>query len=196
MPQAAVHDIAERPDHLFMREDYHAMLEVGILREDYSVELIDGKIIAMMPIGPWHASSSARLNRLLHKLYEERALVSVRNPVGLGDRSEPLPDITVLRRRDDYYVSSHPEPKDVLLIIEISDSTLNYDLNKKRDLYASHGIPEFWVVDGKRRCVHVFRAPVNGAFSASEVLNTGASLVLPGCEGATIAVSETGVDTA
>jgi Uma2 family endonuclease len=196
MSQAAVHDIAERPERLFTREDYHAMLKAGILGEDDRVELINGKIIAMMPIGPWHASSSARLNHVLNRLYGERALVVVGNPVGLGDRSEPQPDITVLQPRADYYAASHPEPKDVLLLIEISDSTLNYDLNKKRDLYAFHGIPEFWVVDGRRRCVHVFKAPVNGKFNKSEVLNTGTSLVLPGCEGATISVTETGVDAA
>lgn len=193
MSQAAVHDIAERPERLFTREDYHAMLKAGILGEDDRVELINGKIIAMMPIGPWHASSSARLNHILNRIYGERALIVVGNPVGLGDRSEPQPDITVLRRRDDYYSERHPEPKDVLLLIEISDSTLNYDLNKKHDLYASHGISEFWVVDGQRHCVHVFRAPLNGVFSESQVLNVGDSLTLPGCDGTTLGVSETGV---
>ena len=193
MSQAAVHEIADRPERLFTRDDYHAMLKAGILNEDDRVELIDGKIIAMMPIGPWHASSSARLNHILNKLYGEKAIVVVGNPVGLGDRSEPQPDITVLRYRQDYYVAAHPEPKDALLIIEISDSTLNYDLTKKRNLYAAHGVSEFWVVDGQRHCVHIFRSPLNGAFTESQVLHPGALLALPECEGASIPVSETGV---
>jgi len=183
----------DRPEYLFTREGYHALARAGILREDDRVELIDGKIIDMMPISPWHASSSTRLNYALHRYYGERALVTAKHPVGLGDRSEPQPDITVLRRRADYYASAHPEPKDVILLIEISDSTVNYDLNKKRDLYASHNIPEFWVVDGQRHCVHVFRRPENGAFAESQVLDPGASLPLPSSGGTSIAVSETGV---
>jgi len=157
------------------------------------VELIDGKIIAMMPIGPWHASASTRLNHVLNKLYGENALVAAGNPVGMGDRSEPQPDITVLRYRRDFYATAHPEPKDVVLVVEISDSTLNYDLTKKRNLYATHGVSEFWVVDGQRHCVHVFRGPVNGTYTESQVLHPGDSLPLPACEGASIPVSETGV---
>lgn len=190
----AVHqEVADRPERLFTRADYHTMVASGILREDDRVELINGKIIAMMPIGPWHASSCNRLNFLLNRKYSDKALVIAGNPVGLGDKSEPQPDITVLRMHPDFYEAGHPESKDIILLVEVSDSTRNFDLIKKRDLYAAHGIREYWVIDGGRKCVHVFRQPRDGEFTDSHIYTGTETIPLPDCGDCTLTPAETGV---
>ena len=193
MPTATLPPPSERQDRLFTRADYHAMASAGILSENDRVELIEGKILTMMPIGPWHASSALRLTKLLNNIYQDRALVAAGNPVGLGNHSEPQPDISVLRRKDDYYSSGHPEAKDVLLLIEISDSTVHFDLGKKRRLYASQSVMEYWVVDGQRHCIHVFRNPQQGEFNEERIFRPGELIPLPECEGAALEVNATGV---
>jgi Uma2 family endonuclease len=143
--EAATYDVP--PLHRFTRKDYHAMVEAGILPERDRVELINGRIVAMMPIGPWHSSSVARLIENLVLAYHKKGVVNSGNPVGLGDDSELRPDVTVMRWRSDRYSSAHPEAKDVLLLIEVADSSRNFDLGTKHDLYAQQGVEEFWVVD-------------------------------------------------
>ena len=190
----AVHqEVADRPERLFTRADYHAMFASGILREDERVELIDGRIIAMMPIGPRHAGSANRLIENLRDQYRKEAIIVAGNPVALGEKSEPQPDIAVLRPRADYYSSSHPAPDEVILLVEISDSTRNFDLIKKRDLYAAHGIREYWVIDGGRKCVHVFRHPRDGEFTDSHIYTGTETIPLPDCGDCTLTPVETGV---
>lgn len=179
--------------HRFTRKDYHAMADAGILTERDRVELINGEIVAMMPIGPWHCSSVALLLENLIVVYRKRAIVNSGNPVGLGNHSEPQPDVTVIRWRDDRYATAHPEAKDVLLLIEVSDSSRSFDLGRKHDLYAKQDVEEFWVVDRKLECVHVFRHPLEGLYRESRVYFKGESIPLPECAGAVLAVSETGV---
>ena len=136
------HEVTRRR---FTVHDYHRMAEVGILHEDERVELIEGDIVEMTPIGSRHAMCVIRLTRLLVPLVGDRALVSPQNPVRLSERLEPQPDMTVIRARD--YEGSLPGPEDVLLLIEVSDTTLSYDRNVKLPLYARAGIPEVWIVD-------------------------------------------------
>lgn len=169
------------------------MADSGILTEWDRVELINGEIVTMMPIGPWHSASSTRLNYRLQRLYDGRGMVTMGNPVGLGDDSEPQPDVTVLRWRDDFYATAHPEAKDVLLLIEVADSSREFDLGTKQELYAAQGVEEFWVVDRKLECVHVFRHPLEGVYRERRDYARGEEIPLPECGGATLPVAETGV---
>ena len=129
----------------FTVHDYHRMGEVGILHEDDRVELIEGEIVEMAAIGTRHFTCVNQLNRLLVRGVGDAAIVSVQNPVRLDEHTEPQPDLTVLQVRD--YRESLPMPEDVLLLIEVSDTTLSYDRGVKLPLYARAGIPEVWIVD-------------------------------------------------
>jgi Uma2 family endonuclease len=129
----------------FTVHDYHRMGEAGILHEDDRVELIEGQIVEMAAIGTRHFTCVNHLNRLLVRGVGDAAIVSVQNPVRLDEHTEPQPDLTVLRVRD--YRESLPVPEDVLLLIEVSDTTLAYDRGVKLPLYARAGIREVWIVD-------------------------------------------------
>jgi Uma2 family endonuclease len=129
----------------FTVHEYHRMGEAGILHEDDRVELIEGEIVEMAAIGTRHFSCVNGLTRLLVRGVGDAAIVSVQNPVRLDERTEPQPDLTVLRVRD--YRESLPGPEDVLLLIEVSDTTLPYDRGVKLPLYARAGIREVWIVD-------------------------------------------------
>ncbi len=150
--------------HLLTVDDYHRMGEAGILGEDDRVELIDGKLIEMAPIGSNHASEVMRLNMLLSAAVAGHAIVSPQNPVRMGAHSEPQPDITVLRFRDDFYRASHPQPEDVLLLIEIADTTIRYDREIKIPLYARHGIPEVWLIDLQLERVEIYLQPSSDGY--------------------------------
>jgi Uma2 family endonuclease len=139
--------------------EYHRMGEVGILTEDDRVELIEGELIAMSPIGSAHSGTVNALTHCLVHAVGDRGVVAVQNPVQLDDLSEPQPDFSVLKPRDDFYRRATPRPDEVLLIIEVADSSLAYDRNVKRSLYARHGIPEFWIVNLAGREVEVCREP-------------------------------------
>jgi Uma2 family endonuclease len=151
---------AEPIRRLFTTDDYHAMVESGILPADDRVELIEGEIWQMSPIGPPHASRVARLDSLLQRrLAEGMAIVSVQSPIHLDDRSEPQPDLSLLRFRDDFYASGLATPSDILLVVEVSDTTTHHDRKIKMNLYARHGIPEAWLCNLPRAVVEVYRAP-------------------------------------
>jgi Uma2 family endonuclease len=139
--------------------EYHLMGEVGILTEDDRVELIEGELIAPFPISSEHAGTRNALSRTLIDAVGDRGVVSVGNPVQLDDLSEPQPDFAVLKPRKDFYRRATPRPDEVLLIIEVADSSLAYDRDVKRSLYARHGIPEFWIVNLAAGEVEVCRAP-------------------------------------
>ena len=129
----------------FTVHDYHRMGEAGILHEDDRVELIEGELVEMTAIGTSHFSCVNRLNRLLVMNVGDEVIVSVQNPVRLNEYTEPQPDLTVIRPRD--YRESLPMPEDVLLLIEVSDTTLAYDRGVKLPLYARAEIREVWIVD-------------------------------------------------
>jgi Uma2 family endonuclease len=190
MSATSLADIPVRP---FTRKEYHTMADAGILTERDRVELIKGRIVPMMPIGPWHSSASNRLNEALSSVYKKTGIVSLGNPVGLGNDSEPQPDVTVLRWRKDYYSTKHPEPPDVLLLIEVADTSRAFDLGTKHDLYAEQGITEFWVVDRQLGGIHVFRRPRDGIFTETRLYSKGESIPLPDCAGASFLVDDSGV---
>ena len=131
----------------FTVHDYHRMGESGILSEDDRTELIDGEIVQMTPIGGRHAACVNELTRILVGAVGRDAVVSVQNPIRLDDFHEPQPDLAVLRRREDYRSGRLPGSDDVVLLIEVADTTLRYDRGVKLPLYARAGIPEVWLVD-------------------------------------------------
>ena len=131
----------------FTVAEYYAMAEAGILARDERVELLDGDVIAMPPIGNWHASNVDLFTNTFPAQLHGRAVVRVQNPVRLNDGSEPQPDVMLLRWRDDFYRDGHPGPADVLLLIEVSDSSVDFDRNEKLSAYAAAGIPEVWIVN-------------------------------------------------
>ncbi len=139
--------------------EYHRMGEVGILTERDRVELIEGQVIAMSPIGSQHSGTVNTLNRRLVLAVGDRGVVAVRNPVQLDDLTEPEPDFAVLKPRADDYRLATPRADEVLLIIEVADTSLAYDRTVKRSLYARHGITEFWIVNLSAGEVEVCRAP-------------------------------------
>lgn len=129
----------------FTVDDYHRMAEAGLFSEDDRVELIDGEVVEMTPIGARHAMCVAELTWLLSKALDDRLRVSVQNPIRLGEYGEPQPDLAVLRARD--YGDTLPGPEDVLLVVEVADTSLAYDREVKLPMYAGAGISEAWIVD-------------------------------------------------
>ena len=156
--------------------EYHRMGEAGILTEDDRVELIEGELIAMPPIGSNHAGTVNRLARMLVLAVGDRSVVAVQNPVRLDKHSEPQPDFALLLPRADYYRSEHPRPADVLLLIEVAFSSLNYDRAVKRALYARHRIPEFWIVSLVTNEVEVCRAPEGEDYSLVSIVGRDGEL--------------------
>jgi len=167
---------------LFTVDDYHAMARAGILGEDDRVELIEGEIVVMSPVGSRHAACVDILAELLIRAADHRTAIRVQSPVRLDDSTEPEPDVTVLVRRDDAYSERLPRPKDVLLAIEVSDTTLDYDRRVKAQLYARHGIRQFWLVDLGSRTVEAFSAPGPDGYSKRSVYDGGDRLEVPGVE--------------
>jgi len=147
--------------HLISVDAFHRMGETGILGPRDRVELIDGEIIDMSPIGVLHAAIVARLASYFSQRLGPMGVVWCQNPLRLDDISEPEPDIAILRPRADFYMTAHPGAADVLLVIEVADTSLAYDLGTKVPLYARHGIPEVWVIDAATRQTRVFRRPVS-----------------------------------
>jgi len=173
---------AERKHRISVR-DYHRMGETGVLAPGARVELIEGEIFDMAPIGKDHASIVDRLNRMFVLAAGERAIVRVQGPARMGEHSEPEPDLTLLRPRADYYRDSAPGAADVLLIVEVSDTTQRYDRRVKVPLYARHGVPEVWVIDLENRLVHVHRGPSGDTYadiSATETPGVTEVSMLPG----------------
>ncbi len=158
---------------------YHRMADAGILGEDDRVELIDGEIIDMAPIGQGHAATVNGLNRALVMACGTRAIVSVQNPVRLDRLNEPQPDFAVLRPRADFYAKGkRPGPRDVLLLVEVAHSSLRFDQTVKLPLYARAGIPELWIVDLHRRALDAYRRPTGGEYAEVATHRPGDQLAL------------------
>lgn len=143
----------------FTVDEYYALVPAGVLSERDRVELIEGEIIEMTPMGSPHASAVMRLNQHFSSRLQGQAIVLVQTPVRLGDFSEPEPDLALLRPRTDIYRDAHPGPVDVLLLIEVARSSLSYDRLVKLPLYARSGIAEVWIVDLAAQAVEVYRNP-------------------------------------
>ena len=155
------------------------MGETGILGPDLRTELIDGEIIEMPPIGHPHAGTVNLLVKLLTSAVADRAIVAPQNPVRLNDHTEPLPDIALLKPRADYYRNGHPGPDDVLLLIEVADSSLAYDRDVKLPRYAGAGIAEVWLVDLVGGRLWVYRQPAEGHYTEVEERKGVGTVTLP-----------------
>ncbi len=157
-------------------DDYHRMAQAGILGEDDRVELINGEILAMTPIGPRHSAAVNRANRALVLAVGDRAIVQVQGSVRLDRFHEPQPDLVLLRPQQDFYASRLPGPEDILLVIEIAESSLPYDRDVKAGIYARAGIVEYWLADLDDRSVWQFRDPQGGAYRDRLRLQQGQSI--------------------
>mgnify|MGYP003620740751 CR=1 FL=1 len=166
-------------------DEYQRLAAVGILAEDERVELLDGVIVELSPIEPPHAACGTRLNERLHALVQDRATIRIQNPIRLGEYSQPQPDIALVQPRDDFYATRHPESEDVLLLIEVSESSLAYDRDVKLPLYARAGIAEVWRVALLPQVVEVYRQPGESGYGEEGTFRRGDSLTpmqLPGVE--------------
>jgi Uma2 family endonuclease len=171
-------EILERPKAPTRRrldiDVYYRMAESGILTDPRHVELIDGEIIDMAAIGSPHAAVTNRLARLFSRaLRDEAALVNVQSPLRLDPYNEPQPDVMLLRPRADDYRANHPSAADVLLLVEVSETSLAYDRSIKLALYAKFGVPEVWIIDLPGNAVEVYRAPKDGVYVSRERLTEG-----------------------
>lgn len=173
----------------FNVEEYHDMGRVGILRPDERVELIEGDIVRMSPIGGPHANCVNILTAFFAIGLAGRAITSIQNPVRLSQRREPQPDVALLRPRPEA-IGQVPVAADALLLIEVADTTLQYDREVKVPLYAAAGIPEVWIVDISRRRVLVFRAPRDGIYQETAVINRDGSIAPLAFPDLTLSLSE------
>jgi hypothetical protein len=151
----------------FSVEEYERMVAVGILTEHDRVELIEGSVVEMPPIGPLHADVVRRLQRFFEHVVSEHAVVSVQNPIALPPRSEPEPDIALLRPGP--YRERHPGPGDVFLVIEVSDASLQTDRRDKIPMYARAGIPEAWLIDLTVERLERYRSPGSDGFASRDL---------------------------
>lgn len=147
--------------------DYHKMIEANILGENDRVELIYGQLINMSAVSSSH---SGRVNRIssffIRNLSPKKYIVCVQNPITLiAENSEPEPDIVIANYREDFYTESHPNPADIRLLIEVSNTTLNYDRKVKTKLYAEANIPEYWIINTDKSVIEVYKEPKRGEYS-------------------------------
>ena len=170
--------------HRFTVEDYYRMAEVGILKPDAKVELIDGEIIDMLPAGPFHSGSIDHLVLAFSDKANGRWITSSQRAVRLNQESEPEPDVVLLKTPLSKYKRAHPVAADVYLVVEVADSSLSYDRTKKLQLYATGGIPEVWILNIPQRVLEVYRSPTGLRYQDSVTLHDGsaAPLAFPDAE--------------
>ena len=185
--RVAMEDLPRR--HGITVDEYYRMAETGELAPDARVELIEGEIIDMPPIGNPHMATVDRLNQLLVETAARRAIVRCQGAVQLGDYSMPQPDFVLLAPRDDYYSSRRAVAEDVFLAIEVSDTTLSYDRGRKMALYARFGLPEFWVIDVNTRRLYLHRRPSGNAYLEISILEAPRSMMIERLPGAVLGLS-------
>ena len=165
--------LATLPDRKFSVEDYHRFIEMGVFEPEERLELWEGEFVEMSPIGKRHAGCVDALSELLRDSLNRSLIVRTQNPIILNDFSEPQPDVALLRRRDDYYRSVSATAADVLLTIEVADTTVKYDRNVKFPKYASSGIPEAWLVDLENNRVEIHSQPSESGYAFVKILQRG-----------------------
>jgi Uma2 family endonuclease len=175
---------------LFAVDEFHRMAEAGVFGDADRLELVDGEVVQMTPIGSRHAGCVMSLNDWFGQHVQARAIVSVQNPVVLSEQTEVYPDIALLKRRSDFYSHSLPRPADVLLIVEVADTTADYDRQVKLPRYARVGIPEVWVLDLPQGAIDVYRQPAGAAYTEHQRLGPGASVPIPGPSDDRLSVKE------
>lgn len=151
--------VAEPQKYLFDVATYHQMGETQIFPNNMRIELIEGEIVTMPPIGSVHAAVVTTLDDIFHANVGELAMIRIQNPIQLGDLSEPQPDIALVRRDEHHYAEAHPTAEDVLLLVEVADSSIQYDRETKIPLYARYAIPEVWIIDLNNEYIEIFRNP-------------------------------------
>jgi Uma2 family endonuclease len=169
---------------LFTINDCLKMVEVGILRPEERVELIHGEIVRMSPIGTRHSAVVDRANRAFVRLAGDSAIVRVQSTTVLDEFCAPEPDLALLRPRDDFYIHKHPAGRDILLIVEVADSSLDYDTSVKAELYAILGVPEYWVVDLQNNRVLAYSDALRDRYRTVREFHQGESIapqLLPDC---------------
>jgi len=162
----------------FNLDDYYLMHECGVLTEDERVELIDGEIIKMSPIGRYHVAYVNRLNSLFGELLGRLVIVSVQNPVILSNLSQPQPDIALLKPRRDFYISGIAQVLDVFLLVEVADTTLEYDRDVKIPIYATYNVPEVWLVNVLEQVIVVYSQPGRNSYTNVKTFQSGDDLSL------------------
>lgn len=164
--------------HKFTVQQYHLMHEAGVFAEGDRYELINGEIREMSPIGIKHAVCVAKTARLFQIKLGDQVFVWVQNPIILRNHSEPQPDLAILKWRDDFYASALPTPEDILLIIEVADSTITYDRDVKMPLYAANGIPEMWLFDLNQQIIEGYSQPSASGYKRSQRYEQGDTISL------------------
>lgn len=149
------------------------MAETGVLRPDARVELLNGELIDMSPIGPFHGGLVKRLSRIFNLKAKGRWIVSTQDPLHLDDHSEPEPDVMLLKPEDADYTSRHPQPDDVFLLIEVSDTTIEYDHAEKLPAYGRAGVAEVWIVNLNELTIEVHREPHFAGYGSKTILRAG-----------------------
>ncbi|MBD2122706.1 Uma2 family endonuclease [Trichocoleus sp. FACHB-262] len=157
---------------------YHQMVEAGILTEDDRVELLEGEVIELWSISSRHAACVNRLTYLFHDRLRERAIVRVQNPVELSDRSEPQPDLVLLQLRPNLYEAGYPQAQDILLLVEVADTTVEFDQEIKMPLYAKSGVREVWLVDLNENAIAIYREPSLSGYGQVQELRRGQELTV------------------
>lgn len=170
------------PLHKFSTDDYHSMSEAGLF-EGKRVELLEGRIIDMAPVKSKHASVVKLLNNWLRSALSDQYTISVQDPISLSKYSEPEPDLAVLDFREDYYAKAHPQPKDVHLLIEVADTSLDKDQKVKLPLYAAAGIPEVWIVNLPEQQLEQYTEPAAEGYRSIRIYRAGDTLELDWIEG-------------
>ena len=174
----------------FSRADYHELAKVGIIKPGARVELIDGEILEMSPIGRPHRSSVNRVNDVLAPRLHGLAIVQIQSSIILGEYGEPEPDVAVFRFRADFYKDSDEAPEDILLIVEVADTSEAYDRRVKGPLYARFSIHEYWLVDLNRDLITVYRDPTPDGYASSRVYRRGESVSPLAFPDLTVAVAD------
>ena len=172
----------------FTVAEYYAMADAGILSENDRVELLDGDLIVMPPIGDWHAASVDLFTNILPPRLQGRAIVRVQNPTRLDNNSEPQPDVMLLRWRDDFYRNGHPAPGDVLLVIEVADSSVDFDRTVKLAAFARAGIPEVWIAARPERRIEACTEPAGNEYATVHHFGPGETVAPQAFPDITLAV--------
>jgi len=158
--------------HKFDVEQYQQMGKAGIFDPEAHIELIEGEIVTMTPIGLKHTVTINRTARFLYNNVQSNGIISIQNSIRLPNYSEPQPDIVILRPRDDFYAGKFPQAEDVLLLIEVADSSLQYDRITKLALYAEYGVLEYWIANLERDIIEIYRQPQNKSYLKQSLIDT------------------------
>lgn len=181
------HQFAKR---WFNVDEYQRMAQAGILTEDDRVELIEGEVIEMSPIGSRHAACVKRLNALLNRAVGQKMIVSVQDPIYIDEFSAPQPDLALLRARDDFYAGSHPTASDVLLVVEVADTSVEYDRKVKLPLYARAGIPEVWLANAPEDRIEIYAQPLNDQYQSVTIVRRRESIESQAIAGLSVNVDD------